>query len=198
MLTFSIYGLKDIREARYSPRSNPHRMNFKTIIRLLSLAFVALSITPVQAAPKKPKPTPKTTPAETVEAPKKAEPKPEEVVKKRPTYPLYGDVVAIDAKTLTLKGGEGQPNRVFAMTEETKIVNGEKDAQWTDTKIGQKIGGLVEKAEAGNDKLLKINLGVKQDKAPEKPQPKVEPAKTEEKKVEEKPKIELKPKKKAA
>jgi len=77
-------------------------------------------------------------------------------------YPLTGTVVAISATALTIKGGEGKPDRVYAMTPQTVIVNGDQPATVADVKVGQKIGGRLEKAVSGNDQVLKLNIGVKQ------------------------------------
>jgi hypothetical protein len=68
----------------------------------------------------------------------------------------------------------------------------------SEIKIGWKIGGIVEKEDSGLDQLLKINIGVKQDRVIEKPQTKEAAPKQEEEKVEtkedEKPKTVAKPK----
>lgn len=78
-------------------------------------------------------------------------------------YPLTGTVVAISATELTIKGGEGKPDRVYAMTPQTVIVNGDKPATLADVKVGQKVGGRLEKASTGHDKVLKLNLAVSQE-----------------------------------
>ncbi len=81
-------------------------------------------------------------------------------------YPLTGTVLAISATELTIKGGDGKPDRVFAMTPQTVIVNGDKPATVADVKVGQKVGGRLEKAPTGSDRVLKLNIGVKQESKP--------------------------------
>jgi len=168
---------------------------------LLSIVSLVLSFTFAQAATKKTKVEPKPAPSSNADEPKKPEPSNDETkieVKSKITYPLYGDVASVEPKSLTIKGGEGKPDRKFIISQDTKIVNGEKSVEFSDIKVGWKIGGIVEKEDSGLDQLLKINIGVKQDRVMEKPQtkeaePKIEEQK-EEKKVEEKPKTEAKPK----
>ena len=91
-------------------------------------------------------------------------------------YPLTGTVVAISETELTIKGGEGKPDRVYVMTPQTVIVNGDKTAMVADVKVGQKVGGRLEKAASGKDTVLKLNIGVKQEPKPmPKPMPKSMP-----------------------
>ncbi len=116
-----------------------------------------MNAAPLPAAPmtngtEKPKATTPNTPAKPV------------------AYPLVGTVVAISASELTIKGGEGKKDRVYTMTPQTVIVNGDKAATLADVKVGQKVGGRLEKAATGHDKVLKLNIGVKQEAA--KPTPK--------------------------
>jgi hypothetical protein len=75
------------------------------------------------------------------------------------TYPLYGEVVAVTSKTLTIKGGEGKEDRKFSITAATKIHNDGKPATIEDVKVGKKVGGSVEKE---TDKLLSLNVGAAQ------------------------------------
>lgn len=84
--------------------------------------------------------------------------------KKRDTYPLYGKVVSITSKTLTIKGGEGKEDRKYSINADTVFVNGEKPAKASDVKEGAWIGGLLKKVEgdANNDLVVKVNIGVKQ------------------------------------
>jgi hypothetical protein len=107
-----------------------------------------------------PAPATKTTPA----AAAATETKP-----KRDTYPLYGEVISINASTLVIKGGVDKPNRTFVINKETEIVDGEKAAKVSDVKTGHWVGGLVKKTDKGDDELLKLNIDVKQKeaKAPE-------------------------------
>lgn len=109
----------------------------------------------------------------------------EEGAAKKTTYPLYGQVVSVNASTLTIKGGEGKEDRKFSVTANTVLMKGDKPATIEDVKEGQWIGGLIDKAAEGNDKVLKLNLNVKQKAA--KPETK-EVVKTESKE-EAKPKV---------
>ena len=111
-----------------------------------------------------PKPTPPATNG--AEMPKTTVPPAPNTPAKAVAYPLKGTVVAITATELTIKGGEGKPDRVYAMTPQTVIVNGDKPATLDDVKVGQKIGGRLETATSGHDKVLKLNLGVKQEAQP--------------------------------
>lgn len=87
-------------------------------------------------------------------------------------YPYYGEVTAVSPRILTLKGPEGAENRKLSISAETKIVKGDKTAAFEDIAVGKWVGGSAEKTEAGNERAITINLGVKQKGA--KPQPKAE------------------------
>jgi len=114
-------------------------------------------------------------------APEKAAAKPEKeaAAGKKDHYPLYGEVVSVNSRTLTIKGGEGKEDRKFAITAATEITKNDKPAKAEDVKVGQWVGGYVDKSDAGNDKLLKLNLSVKQksDKPATKKEEKAEAAK---------------------
>ena len=99
-------------------------------------------------------------------APKPAPPAVSSTPAKAVAYPLTGTVVAISSTELTIKGGEGKADRVYAMTPQTVIVNGEKPATQAEVKVGQKVGGRLEKATTGHDTVLKLNIGVKQEPQP--------------------------------
>ena len=131
-------------------------MKTKFLIAGLTAA-IALAFTPAQAA----KPPAKTPAAPAAEKPADAKPK-------KDTYPLYGEVVAVTPKLLTIKGGKDKPDRKFDITADTKIVDADKDAKIGDIKVGRKVGGLVKKAESGNPTVLKINVGVSQEAKPKK------------------------------
>lgn len=133
-------------------------MKTKFIIASIGAAF-ALMLTPAQAA--KPKAA-DTTPAPAAPAKPAAE-KP-----KKDTYPLYGEVVAVTPKLLTIKGGKDKPDRKFDITADTKIVDGDKAATIADVKVGKKVGGNVKKSDTGNPTLLKLNVGVSQEAKPKK------------------------------
>jgi hypothetical protein len=88
---------------------------------------------------------------------------------KRDTYPLYGEVVSITAKTLTIKGGVGKEDRKYAITADTvfknvnKEANIDKPATAADVKAGNWVGGLLKKTPgAADDAVMSINIGVKQ------------------------------------
>lgn len=94
---------------------------------------------------------------------KKEEPKTDA---KKDHYPLYGQLVSITDTLLTVKGGEGKPDRKFDITKETKITKDGKSATAKDAKDGQWVGGYVKKAEGkGNDSLVSLNLSAKQKEA---------------------------------
>lgn len=81
---------------------------------------------------------------------------------KKNTYPLYGLVVSCNTRTLTIKGGEGKENSKYTISSDTIVTKDDKPASTADVKEGQWVGGLLEKATDGNDKVLKLNLSVKQ------------------------------------
>ena len=132
-------------------------MKTKLILASLGMA-VALVFSPTQAFAKKPAAEPAAA------APEKPADKP-----KKDTYPLYGEVVAVTPKLLTIKGGKGKEDRKFDITADTKIVDEDKPATVADIKVGKKVGGNVKKSGgSGNDTVLKINVGVKQESAKKK------------------------------
>ena len=115
------------------------------------------------------KPAPATDTATTTPPPKKEEPK-------KTTYTLTGEVAAVTASSLTLKSTvTDEPDKKYAFTENTKILNGEKAANLADIKVGKKIGALLRKAK-GDDQVLLVNVNGKEP---------VE--KTDEKKTDKKP-----------
>jgi hypothetical protein len=97
------------------------------------------------------------------------------------TYPLYGKVVTITSRTLTVVRSESEEAKEskFSIGASTEVVNGDKPATLDDVKIGQWVGGSVKKAtDDGHDFVSKINLAVKQKKSTTKPgtsKPKKEP-----------------------
>jgi hypothetical protein len=80
----------------------------------------------------------------------------------RETYPLYGKVVSINARTLVIKGGKGKPDRTFALSPSLAIKKDEKPATLSDVVTGQWVGGSVRKTANGPPILEKLNLSVKQ------------------------------------
>ena len=148
-------------------------MKSKLITYLTTLTAV-FALGTVQAAPKKGE----------AKAEEKAAPAKEEGAK-RDTYPLYGKVVSITTKTLTIKGGVDKEDRKYAINADTVFTNGEAKATAADVKPGAWVGGLLKKvpSETENDIVVKLNVGVKQKEdgaAEEKAAPKSEP-KTESK-----------------
>lgn len=78
-------------------------------------------------------------------------------------YPLYGEVVAISATLLTVKGGKDKPDRKFDITKTTKITKDGKEATTKDATVGQWVGGYVKRSGGkGNDELVSLNLSAKQ------------------------------------
>jgi hypothetical protein len=120
----------------------------KNLIIALLLAFSVTSIIPAAEAEKG-----KTTAKGKAPSKGKA---------KGNTYPLYGEVVSVTTKTLTIKGGEGKEDRKFTISSTTKIHNDGKPATIEDVKVGKKVGGSVEKE---TDKLLSLNVGAAQSAA---------------------------------
>jgi hypothetical protein len=124
----------------------------KKLITILSIIAAAAVITPSTAfSAEKKKPA----------ADSKTEEKKDDS-KKKDTYPLYGEVTAVTDSLLTIKGGEGKPDRKFDITKDTKIHNGDKPATVKDIKVGAWVGGLAKKEDKGNPEALNINVGVKQ------------------------------------
>lgn len=82
---------------------------------------------------------------------------------KRDHYPLYGQIVSITASTLTIKGGEGKPDRKFDMTKDTVIRKDDKAATAKDATEGQWVGGYVKRSSGkGYDEIVSLNLSAKQ------------------------------------
>ena len=137
-------------------------INKLSLLALISLALPSLGFSETK---------------KTAEDAKKTEAKAEEKPKKD-TYPLYGVVASITAKTLTIKGGEGKEDRKYTITADTEIVNGDKPAKSADVKEGAWVGGLLKKAAgSGNDTVLKLNVDVKQKEAKKEEKKEEAPAK---------------------
>ncbi len=133
-------------------------MKMKHMLLLAALCAVTSSITAHAAEPKK---------AAAAEAPKTAAKKGEPKAK-QDTYPLYGKVVTITSRTLTIvrsDAAEAEQSK-YAINASTEYVDGEKTATIEDVKVGSWVGGSVKKGEGdGNDVVLKLNIGVKQKSA---------------------------------
>lgn len=80
-------------------------------------------------------------------------------------YPIYGQLVSLTSKTLIIRSSEEKPERKFLISKDSEIVKDGKPATAEDAKVGQWVGGYVEKNASGNDKLLKLNLSAKQREA---------------------------------
>ena len=100
--------------------------------------------------------------------------KPAETAKKEETkgdarkdhYPLYGQIVSITSSTLTIKAGEGKPDRKFDITKDTSIKKDDKAATAKDATDGQWVGGYVKRSGGkGNDEIVSLNLSAKQKEA---------------------------------
>jgi hypothetical protein len=144
-------------------------MKFGSFTRLAG-ALALIAFASVNAAPPKEaesKPATKTEGKAEAKTDSKGEGK-GKAKAKRDTYPLYGEVVAISSRMLTIKGGEGKEDRKYTITSDTKFVNGAKPATIDDVKPGKMVGGSVKKTDGDvKDHVLSINVGVKQDrKAP--------------------------------
>lgn len=99
---------------------------------------------------------------------------------KRDTYPLYGKVVAITTRTLTIVRSESAEAKEskYTVSSATEVVNGDKPATLKDVQVGRWIGGTLKKADGdGNDMAVKINIGVEQKKAAPKSAKKTTPKK---------------------
>lgn len=137
-------------------------MKTATIVTAFILGFFLSVPTAFTAEKKKPAP---------------AEPAKKEEAKtdvKKDHYPLYGQVVSITASTLTIKGGEGKPDRKFDINKDTTIKKDDKPATIKDVKEGQWVGGYVKKDSdgKGNDELVSLNLSAKQKESkPEEKKP---------------------------
>ncbi len=87
---------------------------------------------------------------------------------KQGTYPLYGKVVAITSRTLTIVRSEAADaeQSKYAINASVEYVDGEKPATIDAVKVGSWVGGTLKKAEGdGNDIVVKLNVGVKQKTA---------------------------------
>lgn len=137
------------------------KTSFKLILVALILSLpgagTALAAEAKPAAKEAEKPAAKEKPVEKAKPAEK-----EEAPAKRNTYPLYGQVISADATTLTIKGGEGKEPRKFSVNADTVVVKGDQPATIGDIKEGQWVGGKIEKSAEGSDKVVKLNLEVKQ------------------------------------
>lgn len=152
------------------------------IQHLILAAFVVVTsvITTSAAEPKK---------APAAESPKSAVKKGEPKAKSG-TYPLYGKVVAITSRTLTIvrsDSPEAEESK-YNLNSAVEYVNGDKPATFEDVKVGAWVGGTLKKAEGeGNDSVIKLNIGVKQKmtkKASKAPKKKAAPKADTKKKAE--------------
>lgn len=138
----------------------PIKLILATLTLSLASAGMALAADAKMPAKEAEKSAAKEKPAE-----KDAPAAKDEAAPKKNTYPLYGQVISADASTLTIKGGEGKEPRKFSVNSTTVVMKGDQPATIEDIKEGQWIGGKIEKSAEGNDKVLKLNLEVKQKEA---------------------------------
>ena len=128
-----------------------------TLTALLSTAVLTAGISTAQADDKK-----------------KPEKKQVEKKKKSGFYPFRGLIKSVDVakKTITLPGGKGKPDRVFFVTDTTKLRGlDKKAAKLEDIKSGQFVGGRAKKRDDGKSEATTINLRPK-------PEPRKKPKKT--------------------
>ena len=111
----------------------------------------------------------------TAQADEKKAPEKKQAEKKKKSgfFPFRGMIKSVDvaAKTITLPGAKGKPDRVFHVSTETKL-NGlnKKPVKLADVKPGQYIGGRAKKLENGKAEATTINVRPKPEpkKAPKK------------------------------
>lgn len=81
------------------------------------------------------------------------------------TYPLYGKIAEVTAKTLTIVRSDAPDaeKRQYALTADTEIVHGDTAITSDELKPGLWVGGLLKKSEGeGKDIVIRVNTGVKQ------------------------------------
>ena len=126
---------------------------------ILTALFTLTSSIALNAAdPKK-----ETSPEASKSAAKKGESK-----TKQGTYPLYGKVVAITSRTLTIVRSDAADaeQSKYAINASVEYVDGDKPATIDSVKVGSWVGGTLKKAQGdGNDTVVKLNVGVKQKTA---------------------------------
>jgi len=113
----------------------------------------------------------------TAQADDKKKPEKKQADKKKKTgfFPFRGLIKSVDVgkKTITLPGGKGKPDRVFFVTDTTKLRGLDKKAtKLKDIKSGQFVGGRAKKRDDGKSEATTINLRPK-------PEPRKKPKKTD-------------------
>jgi hypothetical protein len=75
--------------------------------------------------------------------------------------PFRGKIAAVDvsAKTITLSGR--QKDRVFHVTESSRIKKDGKVFELEDVRVGETVGGLAVAAASGDWEILTLNIGPK-------------------------------------
>jgi Cu/Ag efflux protein CusF len=78
-------------------------------------------------------------------------------------FPFRGKIAAVDqeAKNITLRGKD--KNRVFQVTEKTKIVKDGKPSSLSEARVGDEVGGQAQVAGEGKYEALSLRLGAKPD-----------------------------------
>lgn len=79
--------------------------------------------------------------------------------------PFYGVVKKVDekARTLTLVGKE--KDRVFRITDATRIHDSGTAKTLKDVRVGRKVGGSAKSSPSGEWEIATLNLGVKQNRS---------------------------------
>lgn len=113
----------------------------------------------------------------TAQADDKKKPEKKQADKKKKTgfFPFRGLIKSVDMakKTITLPGGKGKPDRVFFVTDTTKLRDLDKKAtKLKNIKSGQFVGGRAKKRDDGKSEATTINLRPK-------PEPRKKPKKTD-------------------
>jgi hypothetical protein len=90
---------------------------------------------------------------------------PQSMTTKQRQLPFHGKVRAVDSKarTLTLQGKE--KDRVFQLTEQTKIQRDGKPETLEEVRPGESVGGLARESSAGVWELVTLNIGERASKS---------------------------------
>jgi hypothetical protein len=89
-------------------------------------------------------------------------------VEKTMHLPLKGTVIAVTPVLLTLKGGEGKPDRKFNITSSTVFLRGDEKVPVDEVRLRQYVTGSFVRSPAGIDTLSKLQLAPKPPSTPKK------------------------------
>ncbi|MBP8258698.1 MAG: hypothetical protein KA118_03435 [Verrucomicrobia bacterium] len=80
------------------------------------------------------------------------------------SMPFTGKVHAVDKelKTVTLTGRT--KNRLFYVTQQSKLTKGGQSATLDDVAVGEQVGGLARMGEDGKASIVSMRIGPKPDK----------------------------------